>query len=85
MYPFVLGHSPSTADFGLLGPIYAHLYRDPVPGAILRRDYPLVCQWAVRCHEGTPPPQVQSIYRVSDLFSDLCTSICDVLPLYLGQ
>ena len=28
VYPFVLGHSPSTADFGLLGPIYAHLYRD---------------------------------------------------------
>ena len=69
VYPFVLGHSPSTADFGLLGPIYAHLYRDPVPGAILRRDYPLVCQWAVRCHEGTPSPQVQNINSLTDIRS----------------
>ena len=34
--PFLLGHRPSIGDFGLLAPIYAHLYRDPVPGFILR-------------------------------------------------
>jgi glutathione S-transferase len=30
--PFVLGHQPSLADCALMGPLYAHLYLDLVPG-----------------------------------------------------
>ncbi len=47
-HDYVLGGRPSLADFGLLGPLYAHLYRDPVSGFDLRVRYPLVTQWVER-------------------------------------
>jgi glutathione S-transferase len=48
VHDYVLGGRPSLADFGLLGPLYAHLYRDPVPGFYLRTHFPLVCEWVER-------------------------------------
>lgn len=48
IHDFVLGGKPSLADFGLLGPLYAHLYRDPVPGYVLRTHFPLVTEWVER-------------------------------------
>ena len=53
-HDFILGGRPSVADYGLLGPLYAHLWQDPVPGAMIKRDYPRVEQWARRCHGGEP-------------------------------
>jgi hypothetical protein len=48
VHDFVLGGRPSLADFGLLGPLYAHLYRDAVSGFALRTHFPLVCEWVER-------------------------------------
>jgi hypothetical protein len=36
------------ADFALLGPLYAHLYRDAVSGFALRTGRPLVAEWVER-------------------------------------
>ncbi len=47
-HDYLLGGRPSLADFGLLGPLYAHLYRDPVPGFVLRTHFPLVTEWVER-------------------------------------
>jgi glutathione S-transferase len=47
-HDYVLGGRPSLGDFGLLGPLYAHFYRDPVPGFALRVFFPLVCEWVER-------------------------------------
>ena len=47
-HDFVLGGRPSLADFGLLGPLYAHLFRDAVPGFEMRIEYPLVAEWVER-------------------------------------
>jgi len=47
-HDYLLGGRPSLADFGLLGPLYAHLYRDPVPGFVLRSLFPLVTEWVER-------------------------------------
>lgn len=47
-HDFVFGGRPSLADFGLMGPLYPHLYRDPVPGFQMRTQYPLVAQWVER-------------------------------------
>jgi glutathione S-transferase len=47
-HDYVLGGRPSLADFGLLGPLYAHLYRDAVAGFALRTYFPLVCEWVER-------------------------------------
>jgi glutathione S-transferase len=49
-HDFVLGGRPSLADFGLLGPLYAHLYRDAVSGFALRTHFPLVTEWVERAN-----------------------------------
>ncbi len=48
VHDFVFGGLPSLADFALLGPLYAHLYRDAVPGFALRTRFPLVAEWVER-------------------------------------
>jgi glutathione S-transferase len=47
-HDFVFGGRPSLADFALMGPLYPHLYRDPVPGFEMRIHHPLVAQWVER-------------------------------------
>ncbi|MCP4002798.1 MAG: glutathione S-transferase [bacterium] len=47
-HDYALGGRPSLADYGLLAPLYAHLYRDAVPGFALRTHFPLVCEWVER-------------------------------------
>jgi glutathione S-transferase len=54
LHPFLLGSRPSIGDFGLLGPLYAHLLRDPASGERMRRLAPLVADWVTRCHEPAP-------------------------------
>ena len=47
-HDYLLGGRPCLADFALLGPLYAHFYRDPVPGFALRVFFPLICEWVER-------------------------------------
>ena len=47
-HDYILGGRPSLADFSLLGPLYVHFFRDPVPGFDLRTRFPLVCEWVER-------------------------------------
>lgn len=42
------GERPTLAGFALMGPFYAHLYRGPVPGFLLRTRTPLVARWVER-------------------------------------
>lgn len=51
--PFLFGTRPSIGDFGLIGPLYAHLYRDPYPGDLMRRTAPSVTRWV----EGMQNPE----------------------------
>ncbi|MDZ7791752.1 MAG: glutathione S-transferase family protein [Xanthomonadales bacterium] len=44
-HDFLLGSRPSIGDFGLIGPLYAHLYRDPHPGRLMRERAPAVAAW----------------------------------------
>lgn len=52
-HPYLLGGRPCLADFALIGPLYAHLYRDPVPGAIMKSKAPRVAEWVDRCNKRT--------------------------------
>lgn len=45
---FLLGGRASLADVALMGPLYAHLFRDPVPGRLLKTQAPLVADWIER-------------------------------------
>ncbi|MGB5092263.1 MAG: glutathione S-transferase [Parvibaculum sp.] len=44
-YEFLLGSRPSIGDFGLIGPLYAHQYRDPASGEIMKAQAPHVVRW----------------------------------------
>jgi len=44
-YEYLLGTRPSIGDFGLIGPLYAHQFRDPKSGELMRRLAPNVVRW----------------------------------------
>ena len=51
-HPFLLGGRPSLADFAFYGPLYAHLYRDPTSGKLMKRLAPKVADWVERMQAG---------------------------------
>jgi len=53
-HPFLFGTRPSIADFALYGPLYAHLYRDPASGRLMRERAPKVAQWVERMRAPEP-------------------------------
>lgn len=54
LHPFLLGSRPSIGDFGLIGPLYAHQYRDPASGALMQRLAPHVVAWVQRMMDPVP-------------------------------
>ena len=52
-HDYILGGAPTLADFALVGPLYPHLYKDPVPGFLMRTEYPLVSEWIERTNGST--------------------------------
>jgi glutathione S-transferase len=55
-YDYLLGGAPSLADFCLMGPLYAHLYRDPYPGELMKRIAPNVAKWVERMNQPLQSP-----------------------------
>ena len=53
-HDFLLGSRMSLGDLALLGPLYAHLYLDAVPGRLLRDTAPRVCAWIERMNHPAP-------------------------------
>lgn len=51
-HKFLLGGRPCLADFAFYGPLYAHLYRDPASGAIMKSRAPKVAAWVERLRDG---------------------------------
>lgn len=51
--PFLLGHKPSLADFGLVGSMYGHLGRDPWPKRHLVAPRPQLRAWIDRMAQPT--------------------------------
>ncbi len=47
-HPYLFGARPTIADYGLIGPLYAHLGRDPVPAQLMKVRAPHVYRWAER-------------------------------------
>ncbi|KAJ9455267.1 hypothetical protein DIPPA_09553 [Diplonema papillatum] len=66
---FLLAPHPTLADFSLVGPLGAHLLRDPAPGYLLKTKYPLVALWleATAGHHGTCPPAPVTVSRTGQL------------------
>src|SRR5690606_7385904 len=47
-HDYLLGDRPCIGDFGLIGPLYAHLYRDPASGRLMQERAPQVARWVER-------------------------------------
>ena len=45
---YLFGGQPSVGDFGLIGPMYAHLGRDPYPSTVIKTRAPAVFDWIER-------------------------------------
>jgi len=46
--PFLLGDTPTIADFGMMGPMFRHFSMDPHPAEIMRARAPGVYEWVSR-------------------------------------
>ncbi|MGV6801750.1 MAG: glutathione S-transferase N-terminal domain-containing protein [bacterium] len=47
-HDYLLGNRPSIGDFGLIGPLYAHLFRDATSGKIIRKNALNLCHFIER-------------------------------------
>lgn len=47
-HPYLLGGRPTIGDYGLIGPLYAHLARDPYPAQIMKTRFFHVWRWTER-------------------------------------
>lgn len=54
-YPYLLGGRPSYGDLGLIGPLYAHLGRDPYPKRVLMGPRPHLAAWVARMQDPPTP------------------------------
>lgn len=81
-FDFLLGSRPSIGDFGFIGPLYAHLGRDPVPKALMQDRAPHVYAWVERMNKPLP---LSGEYLAGDEIPDtllpiLATLCRDQLP-----
>ncbi len=81
-HPYLLGTRPSIGDFGLMGPLYAHLGRDPVPRAIMEEQAPRVYDWVCRMNAPADSPgEFLPDDQVPDTLLPILETLCrDFLP-----
>nr|WP_306174790.1 glutathione S-transferase [Alteromonas stellipolaris] len=59
-HDYLLGDKPCTGDFGLFGPLYAHLYRDPAPKQLMDKLAPNVAAWVKRMNNPSAEKQLSA-------------------------
>lgn len=52
--PYLLGGRPTIGDYGLVGPLYAHLARDPAPARLMQATAYNVWRWTERMNAAAP-------------------------------
>ena len=67
-HPYLLGGKPSLADCALMGPFYAHLYLDAVPGRLLRERALRTCHWIERMNH--PDPDDMGAWLADDALAE---------------
>jgi alpha-beta hydrolase superfamily lysophospholipase/glutathione S-transferase len=85
-HPFLLGSRPSIADFGFMGPLYAHLGRDPVPRALMEAKAPRVYDWVCRMNApASSPGEFLPDDQVAETLIPILETLCrDFLPDVVG-
>jgi glutathione S-transferase len=52
--PYLLGGRPTLGDYGLIGPLFAHLARDPAPASLMKATAREVWRWTERMNAPEP-------------------------------
>lgn len=85
-YPFLIGGLPSVGDFGLMGPMFAHLARDPYPRTLMQARAPRVFRWIE--HMNTPEiqspefPDTPMHYLAND---DVPDTVLELLRMFVAD
>jgi len=81
-FDFLLGSRPSIGDFGFMGPLYAHLGRDPVPRALMQQRAPHVYAWVERMNNPRPlSGEFLGDDAIADTLLPILATLCrDQLP-----
>ncbi len=84
--PFLLGKSPTIADFGMMAPMFRHFSQDPTPAEIMRERAPAVYEWVARLWNTDPgqhdPHLIDSIDAPLEAF---LTEICETHLVQLRE
>lgn len=91
--PFLLGGLPSIGDYALMGPLFAHLGRDPYPRTLMQKRAVRVFRWIE--HMNTPEirspefPEMAEDYLDGDVVPDTVAALlrfycADHAELYRG-
>ena len=84
--PFVLGDSPTIADFGLMGPMLRHFGQDPTPAEIMRTRAPAVYEWVARMWNAkSPTSEPELIEDIDDVLADLLLEVSETHLAQLRQ
>ncbi|MEL6727208.1 MAG: glutathione S-transferase [Pseudomonadota bacterium] len=65
--PFLLGQTPTIADFGMMAPMFRHFSQDPTPAEIMRDRAPLVYEWVTRMWTAQPTNEATDLIEKLDL------------------
>ncbi|MFK7732615.1 MAG: glutathione S-transferase family protein [Pseudomonadales bacterium] len=65
-HPYLLGWQPCVGDFGLIGPLYAHLGRDPYPARLMQQRATRVYRWVERMNR--PDQDVPEFFNAGTEF-----------------
>ena len=84
-HDYLLGGSACVGDFGLFGPLYAHLYLDPAPRKVMEARAPNVIRWVERMAD---QPQPSGDFLADDVVPETVEKLLrifaeDSLPLLL--
>lgn len=75
--PFLLGQTPTIADFGLMAPMFRHFSQDPTPAEIMRERAPRVYEWVARMWTVEPSTEGAGLIdSVDEVLSDFLAEIC---------
>jgi hypothetical protein len=76
--PFIMGASPTIADFGLMGPMLRHFGQDPTPAEIMRNRAPAVYEWVARLWNAKDNDfDWDLLVKPDETLVELLTEICE--------
>ena len=81
--PFLLGETPTIADFGLMGPMLRHFGQDPTPADLMRDTAPNVAAWVMRVWSATPENTKPGL--VDGVPDDLASLLEEITATHLVQ